>query len=81
MYIHEDTTLSCVHVCRWTIGNLPGRHVVLGLRLAELANSVSHPFSVDIPAACLPRPWTWPGTRPLVVSLGLLKQKREREQR
>lgn len=56
------------------ISSVPGRHVVLGLRLAELANSAGYPFSVDIPAAHLPRPW------PAVVSLWLLNQK-GREQR
>lgn len=45
--------------------------MVLGLCLAELANSAGHPFSVDIPAAHLPRPWS------AVVKLRLLKQKRE----
>lgn len=51
------------------ISILPGRHVVLGLSLAELANGAGHPFSVNIPAAHLPRPW------PAVVSLWLLNQK------
>lgn len=49
---------------------LPWRHVVLGLRLAELADSAGHTFSVDVPAAHLPR------SRPAVVSLRLLNQKR-----
>lgn len=51
------------------ICSVPGRHMVLGLRLAELANSAGHPFSVDIPAAHLPWPW------PAVIRLWLLNQK------
>ena len=54
------------------MSTVPGRHVVLGLRLAELANSAGHPLSVDIPAAHLPRPW------PALLSLWLLHQKKER---
>lgn len=43
--------------------------MVLGLRLAELANSSGHPFSVDVPAAHLPWPW------PAVIGLWLLNHK------
>lgn len=51
------------------ICSVPGRHVVLGLCLAELANSAGLPFSVNIPAAHLPRPW------PTVVRLWVLNGK------
>lgn len=48
---------------------VPRRHMVLGLCLAELANSSGHPFSVDVPAAHLPWPW------PAVIGLWLLNHK------
>lgn len=52
-------------VCR-----VPGRHVVLGFSLAELANGAGGTFGVDIPAAHL--------SRPAVVRLRLLDRKKVR---
>lgn len=48
--------------------SVPRRHVVLGLGLAQLANSRGHPLGVEVPAAHLAR------SGPAVVGLGLLNR-------
>lgn len=50
------------------ICGVPGRHVVLGFSLAQLANGAGRTFAVDIPAAHLPGP--------AVIRLQLLDHKR-----
>lgn len=52
-----------VEICR-----VPGRHVVLGFSLAELANGAGRAIGVDIPAAHF--------SRPAVIGLRLLDHKR-----
>lgn len=65
---HIENYVACM-IPDEVLSSVPWRHVVLGLCLAELANSTGHPFSVDIPAAHLPQHW------PAVLSLWLLKHK------
>lgn len=52
------------------IGGLPGRHVVLGLCLAELANGAGYPLRIDFPAVDL----SWSCS--IVLIFWLLKQTR-----